>query len=85
MLPEAPVAPIAPAIIPTDVVPELPVPIKVGAAVKTILELFAVCEATVLVPRLIPRNKTEAPADSLSEAKVTCVFFAALGESVIVE
>jgi len=70
----------------TVVVPELPpAPVNVGAAVKTILELFAVCEATVFAPRLIPRNKTSASAVRANDANVTCVFRATLGVMVIVE
>ncbi len=81
-----PVAPIAPAMMLTVVVPELPPPpVNAGAAVKTMFELFAVCEATVFAPRLMPRNKPVSLATRTSEANVTCMFVAGSGVRVTVE
>ena len=86
LLPDAPAAPMAPATMLTVAVPLLPPPpVSAGAVVNTMFELPAVCEATVLAPRLVPRNRADAPVVRASDANVTCVLRAASGVNVTVE
>ncbi len=76
----------APARMLTVAVPLLPPPpVSVGAVVKTMFELPAVCATTASAPRFVPRKSAEAPAVRAREAKVTRVLRAASGVSVTVE